>query len=408
MFLKEDMRKIVLRQSKELSSFDYGTEREDLKESSILPGLALVVTGARRSGKSTFLQQLRKRFPKSYYFNFDDPKAAGFEVQDFDRLDYVFAEEFGKSDYYFFDEIQNVDKWELFIRKLSDNKKKVVITGSNASLLSRELGTRLTGRHLRQDIFPFSFKEFLAFEKKKPGVSSFGEYLVKGGFPEYLKQKKASVLQELLNNVLARDIVVRHGLRESETIKEMAVYLLSNTGKEFSYNSLKKVFELGSVNTAISFVSYLEDSYLVFAVKRFDYSIKKRLMLPKKVYSIDNGLAAANTASFSEDRGRMLENQVFLHLRRKNSEIFYFKEKGECDFVFKEKEKIVGAIQVCYSLNEDNTKREVSGLLEALEKFGLKNGLILTFNQEDRLLENNKEINIKPAWKWMLENKPTE
>ncbi|MBN2066994.1 MAG: ATP-binding protein [Candidatus Diapherotrites archaeon] len=401
--LKEELRQIVLQQSEQLSSFNYGTERASLKETDILPGIALIVSGPRRSGKSTFLQQLRKRIPNSHYFNFDEPKTAGFEVEDFERLEEVFSEEFGKSDYYFFDEIQNVNKWELYIRKLSDAKKKVVITGSNASLLSRELGTRLTGRHLRQNIFPFSFEEFLALEKKTPSASTFGEYLEKGGFPEYLTLKKTSLLQEMLNNVLARDIVVRHELRESETIKEMTVYLLSNVGKEFSYNSLKKTFELGSVNTAIAFVSYLEDSYLIFTVKRFDYSLKKRIVAPKKVYSIDNGLASANTASFSKDKGRMLENAVFLHLRRKNEQVFYFKEKGECDFVFKEKEKIAGAIQACYSLTQDNLKREVSGLVEALKKFKLKKGLIITYNQEDRLEEEGKEMIVKPAWKWMTE-----
>jgi len=401
--LKEELRQIVLRQSEQLSSFNYGTERANLKETEILPGIALIVSGPRRSGKSTFLQQLRKRIPNSYYFNFDEPKTTGFKVEDFERLEEVFSEEFGKSDYYFFDEIQNINKWELYIRKLSDAKKKVVITGSNASLLSRELGTRLTGRHLRQNVFPFSFEEFLTMEKKAPSASMFGEYLEKGGFPEYLTLKKASLLQEMLNNVLARDIVVRHELRESETIKEMIVYLLSNVGKEFSYNNLKKTFELGSVNTAIAFVSYLEDSYLIFTVKRFDYSLKKRIMSPKKVYSIDNGLASANTASFSKDKGRMLENAVFLHLRRKNEQIFYFKEKGECDFVFKEKEKIAGAIQACYSLTQDNLKREVSGLVEALKKFKLKKGLIITYNQEDRLEEEGKQILVKPAWKWMAE-----
>ena len=200
-----------------------------------------------------------------------------------------------------------------------------------------------------------------------------------------------------------RDIVVRHKLRESRTVKKMALYLISNVGKEFSYNKLKSIFELGSINTAISFVSYFEDSYLIFIVPKFDYSLKKQLINPKKAYSIDNGLSNANSASFSSDRGRMLENSVFLHLRRKYSEIFYFKEKKECDFVVKEKNKVVMAVQVCYKLHEDNQEREVGGLVEALEKFNLEEGLILTFDQEDELKVENKKIVLKPAWKWMLE-----
>jgi hypothetical protein len=296
-----------------------------------------------------------------------------------------------------------VDKWELFIRKLVDNKKLVVITGSNASLLSKELGTRLTGRHLRTELFPFSFNEFLQYKKQKPSIDSFKSYFEEGGFPEYLLQKKPQLLEELLNDVIARDIVVRQKLRERKTIKELTVYLLSNLGKEFSFNTLKKIFNLGSVNTAISFVSYLEDSYLLFAVERFDYSIKKRLIAPKKVYCVDNGFATTNSVSFSEDKGRMLENIVFLGLKRRGQEVYYFKEKNECDFVVRKNTKIVEAIQVCFDLNEEDKGREIAGLLGALEKFKLNEGLILTYNQEDKIQENGKIIVVKPVWKWLLE-----
>ncbi|EQD75290.1 hypothetical protein B1B_02203 [mine drainage metagenome] len=159
------------------------------------------------------------------------------------------------------------------------------------------------------------------------------------------------------------------------------------------------MFEFGSVNTPISFVSYMEESYLLFAIPKFDYSFKKQLVNEKKVYSIDNGLSIANSASFTSDKGRMLENAVFVALRRSYKEIYYFRKKGECDFLVKRTGKIIKAIQVTYELNEDNKRRELDGLLEALNEFGLNEGTVITFNQEDEIIAGPREIHVKPAWK---------
>ena len=403
MLLKETIRRIVISQKEDISSSEYGLERELLSGIDANTPYAIVLSGVRRCGKSTLLRQMMKKTKKYYYFNFEDPRAAGFELNDFQRLEEVFREEYGAAEHYFFDEIQNVGRWELFVRSMLDKGKKFVITGSNASLLSRELGTRLTGRHLTYELFPFSFTEFLGMKKEKPSASVFWDYLKKGGFPEFLKYGKNESLQMLLSDIIARDIVVRHRIKDERKIKAMATYLLTNTGKEFSYNSLKKTFGIGSVNSAIAFVSYFEDSYLLFTLPKFDYSLKKQIVNPKKVYSVDNGLSSANSASFSDDNGRVLENSVFLHLRRQNREIFYFREKSECDFLVREKSKITRAIQVCYGLNEDNKEREIKGLQEAMSKFNLNDGLILTYNQEDRIDLGRKEIKVLPAWKWMLE-----
>ncbi len=403
MILKETLRQVVKAQRADLSLFDYGIEREKLNQIDLNMPYALVLSGVRRCGKSTLLRQLMKKVESCYYFNFEDTRVAGFEASDFEKLDAVFREEYGDCDIYFFDEIQNVPNWELFVRSGLDRKKRFVITGSNASLLSRELGTKLTGRHLRHELFPFSFGELLAFTRKKPEVDSFEEYLIKGGFPEYLKYGNPEILRELLSDVIERDVVVRHNLRNSKTVKEIALYLITNVGKEFSYNNLKKTFGLGSTNSAIAFVSFFEDSYLLFTLSKFDYSPRKRSVNPKKAYSIDNGLSSVNSVSFSSDRGRMLENAVFLHLRKKYKELYYFKEKKECDFLVEEKGKITSAIQVCYELNEDNKDREFAGLTEALTKFNLANGLVLTYNQEDEFKVGGKKILVKPVWKWMLE-----
>ncbi len=398
MLLKETLRSVVKAQQEDIQSLDQGIERALGQKIDLTLPFAVILSGIRRCGKSTLLRQVMKKSKGSYYFNFEDPRANGFEVSDFQKLNIVFNEEYGKSDYYFFDEIQNVENWELFVRSMLDKKKHLLITGSNASLMSKELGTRLTGRHLKQELFPFSYSEFLEFTLKKPGAESFAEYIRKGGFPEYVKYGKAEILQELFNDIIMRDIVVRHKLRSPKAIKEMALFLISNVGAEFSYNSLSRTFSLGSVNTAITFVSYLEDSYLLFTVPKFDYSLKKQATNRKKIYVIDNGLANVNSVSFSSNNGRMLENHVFLELRRAGKEIFYFRGEKECDFIVKEKNAVTKAIQVCWEVNEDNKKREIDGLTEAMEKFHLTEGLIVTFNQRDELKISGKTVSITPAW----------
>ncbi|MFH1376886.1 MAG: ATP-binding protein [Candidatus Woesearchaeota archaeon] len=402
MILKETLRKVVKSQREELYKLELGIQREELKKIKLDLPFALVISGIRRCGKSTLLKQLTNKVKGFYYFNFEDPRAINFDLKDFEKLNEIFIEEFGDQDYYFFDEIQNVQKWELFIRAMLDKNKHFLITGSNASLLSKELGTRLTGRHLRQELFPFSFKEFLELTKKEQNKDSFKSYLSKGGFPEYLKFEKSEILHELLNDIIFRDIAIRYKIKNTKALKEIALYLITNIGKEFSYNHLKKIFNIGSINSIISFISYFEDAYLLFTVPRFNYSLKKQIISPKKIYSIDNGISNVNSASFSEDKGRMIENMVYLNLRRKYKNIFYFKEQKECDFIIKDGNKIKEALQVCYELNEENKDREIEGLTEALEEFKLKKGYILTFNQTDKIKIKDKVIIITPVWKWML------
>ena len=399
MLLKETLRSIVKAQQEDVKSLEQGIDRALCQNIDLKLPFAIILSGIRRCGKSTLLRQIMQKSEGTYYFNFEDPRATGFELNDFQKLNEVFMEEYGESDCYFFDEVQNVDKWELFVRALLDKKKHLLITGSNASLMSKELGTRLTGRHLKQELFPFSYIEFLKFTFKKAGTDSFGEYMRQGGFPEYLKYGKSDVLQELFNDIIMRDIVVRHKLRSPKAIKEMALFLISNVGAEFSYNNLAKTLGLGSTNSAIAFISYLEDSYLLFTVPKFDYSLKKQAVNPKKVYVIDNGLADVNSISFSANKGRMLENSVFLQLRRDEKEIFYYRGKKECDFIVKEKNAITKAIQVCYELTEDNKKRELDGLVEAIENFDLTEGVILTHDQQDEFNIGGKTIKIQPAWR---------
>lgn len=415
MILKETLAETVSAQKKMILNTEVGIERELLPKIKLVPGFASVISGIRRTGKSTLLRQLIANHTVFNYLNFEDVRIFGFELKDFKRLEDIYATE-GNSDLYFFDELQNVDGWERYIRTLLDNKKTLVITESNASLLSKELGSKLTGRHLRYELFPFSYKEFLSFRQLKPSLQSFEEYLQTGGMPEHLRLQNEMILQELFNDIIARDITVRYNLRNPKLVKELALYLLSNVGKEFSYQKLRKMYDLGSVNTVISLIGYYEDGYLLFTIPQFDFSFRSRLVNAKKIYAIDPGLIRANSVSFSQDKGRLLENIVFIHLKRLGKEIFYFKKDNECDFITRDLNssesgnsagssgKKLDLFQVCFELNEDNKDREINGILAAMDYTKQKTGTIFTLNQIDELDFDNKKIFVMPVWQWLMQS----
>lgn len=398
MILKDELGRIVSSQRSGIEHRSPGTSREDLKKIRPLENFAIVISGIRRCGKSTLLLQSMKGEGGYFYLNFEDPRLSEFELNDFEILEEVFEENYGENELYYFDEIQNLSGWESYVRYLLDNNKKVIITGSNASLLSRELGTKLTGRNLRLELFPFSYREYLKFMKKEDSEENFHDYLFTGGFPEYLRTGMDEVLQNLLLDIIARDILFRYNIKNPGVITGIAVYMLANISREFTLSKLRKTFSsIGSVTTIASYVDYLEDSYIIFTLPRFSYSIKSRQINPKKVYAVDNGFIRANSTGFSDDYGRILENYVFLELRKRYREVFYFREKGECDFLVKEKTKITKAVQVCYNLNNRNKDREINGLLEAMEEFDLKEGYILTFNQKDEITADGRKIIVIPA-----------
>ena len=398
MILKDTLLKIVHAQQEGIKVPETTIARELKEALNLKIPHAQIISGIRRCGKSTLLRHLMKQIKKWYYFNFEDQRVVGFEVSDFEKLNDTLVEAYGQQDCYFLDEIQNVPEWERFVRRMLDEGKKFVITGSNASLLSKELGTRLTGRHLTYELFPFSYNEMLVFTSQKPSPDSYVDYSIRGGFPEFLKYNRNEMLQELFEDIITRDIIVRYGIRESMILKQLALYLISNLGKEFSYAALAKHFNLGSPNTIISYISYFEDCYLLFPISKFEYSYKKQIVNPKKIYCIDVGLAQANSVSFSSDKGRILENVVFLHLRRQYGEIYYFKGKKECDFIVKSRTKELQALQVCYELNDENKEREIGGVQEAMETLRIKRGVIITFQQEDKI----EGIKVLPVWKWLM------
>ena len=373
-----------------------------------------VISGLRRCGKSTLLHQLREQH-HGYYLNFDDERLISFRVQDFQKADEIFHELFGPRSVYYFDEIQNVEGWERFVRRLHDFQKKVCLTGSNARLLSRELGTHLTGRYLQATLFPFSFAEFLRLKALTWRHEDFyttagrallkqalSEYFSAGGLPEYVKSGNKDYLKTLYESILYRDVLVRHKITNEKVMKELMLFVFSNIGKQVSFNKLKGMLGLKSATTVKEYFHYLENSYLVFLLSKFSPSLQKNLYANKKIYLIDNGFAGALGFRLSEDYGRFLENLVFVELRRREHEVYYFQEKRECDFVVKAGPRISQAIQVCYELNQDNEGRELNGLLEALTACNLSEGLLLTYDQEDERTVGDKTIHILPVWKWLL------
>ncbi len=376
-----------------------------------------VLTGIRRCGKSTVLNEIRfGSLENDYYMNFDDDRLLHFRVGDFQMLYELFVELFGEQNTFYFDEIQNIEGWERFVRRLHDYKKKIYISGSNATMLSSELGTRLTGRYVSHELFPFSFVEYLnfkniSFEKEKLFSTigkaeikkHFFEYLEKGGFPEYLKNGNKDYLKFLFESILYRDVLVRHKLVNEKEMRELVFYLASNIAKLVSYNNLAKLIGVQNASTVKKYIQYLEDPYLIFQVSKYDHSVKKQIFNPKKIYFIDNALASLLGFRFSEDKGRFLENLVFVELKRRGFELFYHKETKECDFLLKEKNKIVSAIQVSISLNDQATrKREIAGLLEAMKVNGLRSSLILTEDEEEQITIGIITIEVLPVWKWLL------
>ena len=376
----------------------------------------IVITGLRRSGKSTLLRQIRKKYFQDetvYYFNFEDERLVDMTVEDMNVLYETFLEIKGRSKIFFLDEVQNIEGWEMFARRLYDRGFKFFITGSNTSMLSRELGSRLTGRYVGIEVFPFSFKEYLNFvgvqildpvttEERAMVRRAYNDYFTRGGMPEYLRYGRKEIIKALYDNILYRDILVRYGLHDERALKELSMYLISNCSSEISFNRLKKMINVGSVNTIKSYVDHLEGAYLLFTLNKYSHSIRKQIYSNKKAYVIDVSFINLVSFKFSKDVGNILENLVLVELKRRHEEIYFHKDRKECDFVTREKNRITQAVQVTFKIDERNRDREVLGLLDALKKYDLSEGLIITDNQQSEIITDDKKISLIPAWKWLL------
>lgn len=415
MVTKDLLRRVIYDQRELMEGL--GVDRQILKEQIAAPEI-LVISGVRRCGKSVLMQQIKaKREEQDYYLSFDDDRLLHFEVEDFQVLYDVFVEDFGMQHSFYLDEVQLIPGWERFVERLYSHKNKVFVTGSNAFLLSKELGTLLTGRHLKQELWPMSFVEYLMLKdvvwEKKDLYTTEGRakmlnlqdaYLNEGGFPQYLSTRNPRYLKELYNDIIYRDIVVRHKLPSDRQIREVAYYLASNYTHRFTYNSVAKATGIKSADTATDYIGYLEESYLVGVVTKYDYKVGEQMKSPKKVYFVDNGLVSQIGFNFSNNFGQKLENAVYVELRRREKEIFYFHDKGECDFVIREGKDIVAAYQVTVSLKDEKTrKREEDGLKAAMDAFGLREGYFITKDEtEERKLSDGRVVHVVPFYRWII------
>lgn len=379
----------------------------------------LVITGIRRCGKSVLMQQIRERQnEKDYYLNFDDERLINFRVEDFQMLNEVFMEDFGIQKHYYLDEIQNVEGWERFVNRLYGQGCKVFVTGSNANLLSRELGTFLTGRHVTIELYPFSFREYLELEQIEVKQDTFyttegkalllgkvQRYMKTGGFPQYIQSDSDNYLFSLYNDIIYKDVVVRNKINNEKQLKEMMYYLASNATHRFTYNSVAKAVNIKSPDTIKSYIGFIEDTYLVRQLAKFDYSVGVQMRSPKKIYFIDNALIHKIGFNATDNLGSSLENCVCVELMRRGKDIYYHADTQECDFIMREGVTIVEAMQVTVSIKDAGTReREIKGLLAAMERYGLPMGTIITLEEEEEITVNDHQrISVRPIWKWLLQ-----
>ena len=416
-----DIRALLIEQREEFLKKDLGTERQKLVEISKYKDtpFPIVISGLRRAGKSTLLAQLAHKFyPKQDYFyvNFEDERFLNFTVSDFTKLHELLIELFGNQKVFLLDEIQNIEGWERFVSRMINGGYKFYITGSNASLLSKELGTKLTGRYIPIELFPFSFDEYIQFKnmpsfeltrlttvQKGKLKNAFSDYLQKGGIPQVLQYPELPIHKTLYDDIINRDVATRYKITDTKPLRELTFYLLSNISSLVSYNKLKGLLKIGSVNTITSYIGYLETSWLILVINRYAFSVKQQQIANKKVYCIDTGLVKSVAFSFSEDWGKFLENMVFLKLRRLyNEDIYYYKTKTEkeVDFYLPKKKTF---IQVCQSINDPVTReRELRALVEAMGEVEKGTGFILTEDEKETLSFDGRVIPVLPIYEWLL------
>jgi len=393
-------------------------ERQDHFKPLLRDKLIKVITGVRRSGKSIF-SHLSLRGENYAYVNFDDERIVGIEAKDLNTLLEVLHEIYGDFDFILLDEIQNIAGWELFANRLMRQGYNLVITGSNSSLLSRELATHLTGRCVSFEMYPFSFREYLKYfdikVRETPTTREIGilnhhlsKYINIGGFPEVYKVSSRTIyLRELYDMIISRDVVGRYKVKFVRDLKEMAFYLISNFSSRISYNKLKNIFRVKSVHTIKNYISYLEDAYMLFQLFPFSWKVKYQLMQVKKVYSIDTGLIEALSPGSSKNLGRIMENVVAVDILRREprENVFFYltPRHEEVDFVIREGMKIKQLIQVTYASGRDEIeKREIKSLIKASNELKCKDLEIITWDYEDELKIEDKTIRCIPLWKWLL------
>lgn len=375
-----------------------------------------LITGPRRAGKSIFALMMLKgsRFA---YLNFDDPKLLSLWNEDLvmSALERVYP----SYQFLLLDEVQNLGGWDLWVAKLYRRGVNLVITGSNAKMLSSEMATVLTGRYVEVEMLPFGLSEAFGYsridafrpEQKADARIIYEEYLRLGGYPETFqaRQMTNSYLQTLFTAIITKDVAQRHKIRKVTELFNLANYLLSNFCNPFTTLSLSEDLGMSSENTVRKFCDYLHEPYLFYYLPRYNNKLKIMIKAPRKVYVVDNGLVLSTGFQLSENLGRLLENEVFMELKRKgyNEEksLFYYRSRNdkEVDFVTRRGPQVEQLIQVCYDISSERTlKREISALVECADELHCDNLLIITFDTEKNILHNGHTIQVLPFDKWQV------
>lgn len=416
------LRDIALLQKRELESRLQETyvERKISISWDLGDDLIKVITGPRRAGKSFYGMHLIRQTGSYGYINFDDERLTA--VEDYDEIIGAVNAVYGHPRYLFFDEIQNLPRWEMFVNRLQRQGFRLLITGSNANLLSSELATHLTGRHASLVLFPFSFSEVLAASEGQrteiEKMAALDTYAEQGGYPEPLLKKidRRDYLRNLLQSTLYKDIVKRFKIRSVQGIEDLALYLMSNIAREYSFNALSGVTKCRSVHTIDKYIRYLQEAYLVFSLPRFSFKVKDQAGHNKKIYCTDNGLAVSAGFRFSADRGALYENLVAVALKREEIagriSLFYWRspQNEEVDFIIKEGLHVTRLIQVCSDITNPKTlKREMRALIKASQELYCDELLLLNDRVDRtetfRWQNGERPIRLMPLWQW-LETSP--
>lgn len=381
------------------------TTRYDMQELLASPMIKLI-TGPRRVGKSVYALLLL-RGQNFAYLNFDDKQLL--DAWDEDMVESAMNTVYSGYEYILLDEIQNLDGWDLWVGKLFRRGKNLVITGSNANMLSSEMATVLTGRYLQVTMFPFSLEEAMEWMKSGNDDAVVADYLGNGGFPDTVVSRGVTrnYLSTLYDSMLLKDVAQRHRIRNTADLYTLANFLLSNFCNPFSANDLANDLGMSSVATVKKFMGYLHEPYLFYYLPRFNNKMKLMVKAPQKVYVVDNGFVAASAFNLSENYGRLLENMVFVELLRRGYEtgksLFYYRSRNdrEVDFVTRRGAVVEELIQVCYDMTPDKTrKRELSAIVECGKELGCKRLTIVSRRQEEVVVIGDMEINVVPIAKF--------
>lgn len=399
MILESELAAIIDRQRLIEERKDDGQARMFTFNEALLDSHVLDITGVRRCGKSTLMRQRIHASDEPWFFvNFESPLLTQFEMRDTVRLDALIERSGARR--LFFDEIDQFAGWEKYVRQKLDENFHVCISGSNASLLEGELGTKMTGRHISRELFPFSYGEYLQYTNRRPTEESVAAYAHDGGFPRYLQTGEEIVLQELFDDIVYRDVVVHNKIRDVAAVRELTAYLVENVGCRFTASRMCRPLNVASASTITQWCEWIEKAYLFFFVPICSDSRKSRLLNPRKVYCVDTGLEYAVSSRRIPNDGARFENMVYLALRRNAKDISYFDDDGECDFIVKDRHAVTAAVQACIKLTDENKDRETNGLLRAMERLSFNSGTIVTYAQRDRLVFGDRTIDVIPFSEW--------